>query len=157
MREKYEGSAELCIRILRKYATEPLVEIQKLFRTFLFSWWTANGDMHLKNFSLLTTTEGVHRLSPAYDFVCTRLVLPDDDKQALSVGGRDKSLTRRTWFNFANTALDETGSEAFDRGQIDVIGYIDRLHQSIVPRTRSRRNDTSRFFAKTPRSWPVEV
>lgn len=48
LREKYDGSAELCVRILRKYATEPLLEISKLYRLLLFGWWIANGDMHLK-------------------------------------------------------------------------------------------------------------
>ncbi|MGO9470082.1 MAG: type II toxin-antitoxin system HipA family toxin [Isosphaeraceae bacterium] len=100
-RDKYEGSTELCVRILRKFATEPRVEVYKLFRLVLFSWWTANGDMHLKNFSLLTTSEGIRRLSPAYDLVCTRLVLPDDDKLALPLGGRNKNISRRAWLNFA--------------------------------------------------------
>ncbi len=48
-RDKYEGSAELCVRILRKSVTEPKDEIAKLFRQLLFSWWTGNGDLHLKN------------------------------------------------------------------------------------------------------------
>ena len=33
--------------------------------------------MHLKNFSLLTNEDGITRLTPAYDLVCTRLVIPD--------------------------------------------------------------------------------
>jgi serine/threonine-protein kinase HipA len=99
-RDKYDGSAELCVRTLRKYASEPLIEIQKLFRLLLFSWWMENGDMHLKNFSLITTPEGIHRLSPAYDLVCTKLVIPDDTL-ALTVGGRDRNLTRREWLEFA--------------------------------------------------------
>ncbi|MBM4000688.1 MAG: HipA domain-containing protein [Planctomycetes bacterium] len=28
-KEKYDGSAELCVRLLRKYASEPLIEILK--------------------------------------------------------------------------------------------------------------------------------
>ena len=77
LRDKYDGSAELCVKMLRKYATEPLIEIQRLYRLILFSWWIANGDMHLKNFSLITTPEGIRRLSPAYDLLCTKLVIPD--------------------------------------------------------------------------------
>ena len=100
LKDKYDGSAELCVKILRKYATEPLIEIQKLYRLILFSWWMANGDMHLKNFSLLTTTDGIRRLSPAYDLVCTKLIIPDDTL-AMPVGGRDRNFTRRKWFDFA--------------------------------------------------------
>jgi len=100
VRDKYDGSAELCVRILRKYATEPLIEIQKLYRLILFTWWMANGDMHLKNFSLLTTAEGIRRLSPSYDLVCTKLIIPSDDL-ALPIGGRQKSFSRRDWLQFA--------------------------------------------------------
>ena len=100
LREKYDGSAELCVRLLRKYATEPLLEISKLYRLMLFGWWISNGDMHLKNFSLLTLPDAIRRLSPAYDLVCTRLVLPTDDSLALPIGGRNKNLTKRHWLEF---------------------------------------------------------
>jgi serine/threonine-protein kinase HipA len=88
-KEKYEGSAELCARIVRKYASEPLVEMLKLYRLMVFVWWTGNGDMHLKNFSLLASRDGLQRLSPAYDQLCTCLVIPDDPL-ALTVGGKKK-------------------------------------------------------------------
>lgn len=99
VRNKYDGSAELCVRILRKFATEPLIEIQKLFRLLLFNWWVANGDMHLKNFSMMTQ-DTIRKLAPAYDLVCTRLVIPGD-LLALPVGGRKEKLTRRIWLDFA--------------------------------------------------------
>lgn len=99
-REKYEGSAELLIRLLRRYASEPLVEIAKLYRRLLFSWWIGNGDMHLKNFSLLTGQDGVVGLSPAYDLVATRLLIPDDSL-ALPVGGKRDRLTRSDWLALA--------------------------------------------------------
>jgi serine/threonine-protein kinase HipA len=99
-KEKYDGSAEFCVRLLRKYATEPLVEILKLYRLLLFIWWSGNGDMHLKNFSLLTGEDGVTRLTPAYDLVCTRLVIPDDPL-ALPVVGKKDRLDRADWLEFA--------------------------------------------------------
>lgn len=101
IRDKYQGSAELCVRLLRTYASEPLIEIRKLYILLLFSWWTGNSDLHLKNISLLTTRDGIRRLSPAYDLVSTRLVLPEDDKLALPIGGRDQKFTRRKWLDFA--------------------------------------------------------
>jgi len=99
-KDKYDGSAELCARLIRRHATEPLVEQLKLFRQMVFAWWTGNGDLHLKNLSLLTDLDGIHRLSPAYDLICTRLVIPEDNL-ALSVGGKKANLTLRTWLNYA--------------------------------------------------------
>lgn len=99
-KEKYDGSAELCVKLLRRYSSEPLVDIFKLYRALVFVWWTANGDMHLKNFSLLATPEGLHKLSPAYDLLNTRLVIPGD-QLALSVRGKKDKLTRNTWLELA--------------------------------------------------------
>jgi serine/threonine-protein kinase HipA len=100
-KEKYDGSAELCARLVRRHASEPLVQQRELFRLVLFGWWTGNGDMHLKNFSLLADLDGRQRLSPAYDLLCTRLVIPDDPL-ALPVGGKRDGITRRTWREYAD-------------------------------------------------------
>ena len=48
---------------------------------------------------MLTDADGVVRLSPAYDRLCTRLVLPDD-QLALTVGGRRSGLGRADWERF---------------------------------------------------------
>lgn len=127
LKDKYAGSAELCVKILRKYATEPLIEIQKLFRLILFSWWTENGDRHLKNFSLMTTSEGIHRLSPAYDLVCTKLIIPDDTL-AMPIGGRHKNLTRRKWLDFAEyCGIPERAAKRLISEQIDALDPVLRL------------------------------
>ena len=135
IRDKYEGSGELCVRMLRKYASEPLIEILKLYRVLLFSWWVANGDMHLKNFSLLTTSEGIRRLSPAYDLVCTRLVIPDDDKLALPIGGRDKHFSRRKWLDFAEYCeIPERAAKRLLSQQIDALEpAIELISSSFLP------------------------
>jgi serine/threonine-protein kinase HipA len=99
-KEKYDGSAELLVRLLRKYASEPLIEILKLYRLLVFIWWSGNGDMHLKNFSLLVDEQGVMRLTPAYDLACTRLVIPND-ALALPITGKKDNLDRDDWMAFA--------------------------------------------------------
>lgn len=97
-KDKYDGSAELCARLVKRYATEPLVEQRRLFRQLVFAWLTGNGDLHLKNLSLIEDDAGRWALSPAYDLVCTELLIPDD-RLALPVGGRDKAITRRGWLD----------------------------------------------------------
>jgi serine/threonine-protein kinase HipA len=99
-REKYDGSAESCVKLLKKYATEPLIEILKLYRMLVFAWWSGNGDMHLKNISVLADPEGRIRLTPAYDLVCTQLVIADDPL-ALPVQGKKDKLNREVWLAFA--------------------------------------------------------
>jgi serine/threonine-protein kinase HipA len=56
--------------------------------------------MHLKNFSLLADEQGIMRLTPAYDLVCTRLVI-DDDPLSLPIMGKKDNLDRGDWLKFA--------------------------------------------------------
>ena len=98
--EKYAGSGELCARLINKYASEPPLEMRKLFEQLLFSWWVGNGDLHLKNLSLYVDDEGIVKLTPAYDLVATRLVIADDEL-AMPVSGRKEKLKRTTWRKFA--------------------------------------------------------
>ena len=99
-KEKYSGSSELCAKIVKRYASQPLIETLKLFRLLVFSWWVGNGDLHLKNLSLLANPSGQHLLSPAYDLLSTALVLPGD-QLALPVQGRRDRLDGKTWMRFA--------------------------------------------------------
>jgi serine/threonine-protein kinase HipA len=103
-KEKYSGSGELCVKLLRKYASEPLVEILKLYRLLVFAWWTGNGDMHLKNFSLMAGNDNIQHFTPAYDLICTRLVIPNDTL-ALPIQGRKDKFRRSTWLKFAEHCM----------------------------------------------------
>lgn len=59
-------------------------------------------DMHLKNFSLLTTEENNIILSPAYDLVCTKIAMPDDkDEMALTINGRRSRLHKSDFDSLA--------------------------------------------------------
>ena len=122
LRDKYQGSGELCVRIMRKYASEPLIEIRKLFKVLLFSWWVSNGDQHLKNFSLLRTNEGRWQLAPAYDLICTRLPIPSDRDLALPICGKKSNLNRQLWLRFAEYAqIPERAAARLLHEQIDAL------------------------------------
>ncbi len=94
-KDKYEGSAELCFKLVTRYASEPGVEKLRLLAQFMFAWWTGNGDMHQKNLALLER-DGRYALSPAYDLLSTRLVIPGD-AQALTVVGKKDKLGPAAW------------------------------------------------------------
>lgn len=135
LRDKYDGSAELCVRLLRKYATEPVVEISRLYRLLLFGWWIANGDMHLKNFSLITTPNSIRMLAPAYDLLCTRLAIPGDDNLAMPVAGRTKGLSRRKWLDFGEyCGLPRRAVEGMLTSRIRALDVsIGTIHRSLLP------------------------
>lgn len=121
-KEKYEGSAEACFKLVDRFASEPGVEKLKLLRQFMFAWWTGNGDMHRKNLSLLTV-DGRHALSPVYDLLCTRLVIADD-QLAMPLAGKRDNLGPTAWSKIAAYAgipdkalarLAQTFARALDR------------------------------------------
>jgi serine/threonine-protein kinase HipA len=58
----------------------------EFFRRLVFSVLIGNGDMHLKNWSLLYPDGRRPVLSPAYDFVATLPYIPNDSL-ALTFGG----------------------------------------------------------------------
>ena len=89
----------------------------------VFSVLIGNGDMHLKNWSLLFPDGRTPALSPAYDFVATFLYVAGD-KLALSFGG-SRSLNDIT--------MDQVRRFA-DRARLQV-SPIWRIVSEIVERT----------------------
>ena len=51
--EKYQGTIQKAGRALRSISTTPEVDLLTLFKRALFPWLIADGDMHLKNLSIL--------------------------------------------------------------------------------------------------------
>jgi serine/threonine-protein kinase HipA len=74
-------------------------------RRLVFSVLIGNGDMHLKNWSLLYPDGRTPTLSPAYDFVATFVYIPGD-KLGLNFGGSDSlhEITDDQVRRFAETA-----------------------------------------------------
>ncbi len=65
-------------------------DVTEFARRLMFNAIVGNGDMHLKNWSLLYPDGRTPELSPAYDFLCTTVYIPDDGL-ALRLG------TARRW------------------------------------------------------------
>ena len=76
---KYEFSYEELGLLIQKNVPAWVVEIEKHFSLVLFNFLFSNGDAHLKNFSLLETSKGDYKLSPAYDLINSRMHVDDSD------------------------------------------------------------------------------
>jgi serine/threonine-protein kinase HipA len=91
--DKYKGSHEQIAKALLKYSANPLLDVTNFYEQVLFSYFTGNADMHLKNFSLLQDLQGQFTLSPAYDLVATAIVNPADKEElALTLNGKKSKL-----------------------------------------------------------------
>lgn len=101
--DKYKGSHEQIAKLIKRYSENPLFDVTRFFEVVLFSYLTGNSDMHLKNFSLFKDPKLNWKLSPAYDLLSTRLVIPeksDPEELALTLQGKKRNFTRNTFRNF---------------------------------------------------------
>ncbi len=91
--DKYKGSHEQVAKLILKYSNTPLLDVSNFYEQVLFSFFTGNSDMHLKNFSLLEKEGQGLSLSPAYDLVPTALVNPADTEElALTLNAKKRNL-----------------------------------------------------------------
>ncbi|MBR4652813.1 MAG: HipA domain-containing protein [Kiritimatiellae bacterium] len=75
---KYDSSYEELAGLMRRFCPAWAVENPKVFFLILFNYVFANGDAHLKNFSLYRSGQGDYILTPAYDLLNTAVHFPNE-------------------------------------------------------------------------------
>ena len=75
---KYDASYEELAELMRRFCPAAAVENPKVFFILLFNYVFANGDAHLKNFSLYRSEQGDYVLTPAYDLLNTSVHFPGE-------------------------------------------------------------------------------
>jgi len=86
-REKYNSANyEQIGRILFNFSGDGLADAQQFARRLLVNILLANGDAHLKNWSLLYQDKITPHLSPAYDIATTSVYMQDEREYALNLG-----------------------------------------------------------------------
>lgn len=83
---KYDASYEEVAEVVREHSARPGIDLARLFRRLVVYILVANGDAHLKNFTLLERPEGL-RLSPIYDVVNVGVYERYDQRFALAING----------------------------------------------------------------------
>lgn len=104
--DKYRGSYERCGKIVSKYSVNHGLDLAELYIRIVFSFAVGNSDMHLKNFSLIETSQGSKEyvLSAAYDMLSTNVIIPEDKEQlALTANGKKQNLRRKDFLVLAET------------------------------------------------------
>ena len=75
---KYSGCYEDIAKAIRRYIPAWMVDMERFFDLVVFNYIHANGDDHLKNFSVIRKGRDF-RLAPAYDLLNTSLHVAGDD------------------------------------------------------------------------------
>ena len=98
--EKYNSANyEQISKILYHFTGDALTDIQQFARRLLVNILLANGDAHLKNWSLIYSDRITPRLSPAYDIVTTHVYIDNEMRYALNLG-KTKEWYSVTYANF---------------------------------------------------------
>ncbi len=90
-------------RILYEYSGDGLADTQQFARRLLVNILLANGDAHIKNWSLLYSDHITPRLSPAYDIVTTSVYIDEERHYALNLG-KNKDWYKVTYQHFESWA-----------------------------------------------------
>ncbi len=98
--EKYNSANyEQIAKILYQFSGDGLADAQQFARRLLVNILLANGDAHLKNWSLLYEDQYTPFLSPAYDIVTTSVYIENETQYALNLG-KNKEWLNVTIGNF---------------------------------------------------------
>ena len=109
--DKYKGSYERIAKTINEYSLFKKIDIINFYNVLIFSFIIGNSDMHLKNFSLIETSENSneYRLAPFYDLLCTNIIIPNDNEEmALSLNGKKRNITKNDFLDLAkNLEIDQ--------------------------------------------------
>lgn len=120
LEDKYKGTMERLGKTIGELSANTLLDKLRFFESAVFNYVIGNSDMHLKNYSMLLTPGG-WVLSPFYDLINVKIVLPKDkDDMALLLGGKKRNFDKG-YFDQFGTGLD------LNAKQINTV--YKRLHQ----------------------------
>jgi len=102
LEDKYMGTMEMLGKNVGDLSANTLLDKVRFFELTLFNFVIGNNDMHLKNFSMWLSDIG-WVLSPAYDLLNVKIILPKDEEDtALLFGGKKKNFNKGYFDRFGN-------------------------------------------------------
>lgn len=154
--DKYSSSLESVGRAIRAHVENVGLDTIDFFERVLFCFLTGNGDMHLKNWALVTRDKRVS-LAPCYDFVSSKLYIPDEEDSALAINGRTNKLQRPSFETFAEVLKIDPKAVAGIFGKFrNVCELLEDMcvHSELASPLRQKLSGVissrhARFFGKT--------
>lgn len=131
--DKYNGSVEEIGEKLKTSSEVPGLDVQLFFERVVFNFLIGNGDAHAKNYSVIYNEEALVRLAPAYDLVCSRIVIPEEaEESALTIQGKKDRIKRRDLDLLANY-FDIPEKIRFEKFAGKEELFRSRLAESLLP------------------------
>lgn len=96
---KYAGNFETLAQMIREHCSNPKLQLVRLLHRVLFCWVSGNGDMHLKNWSLIENGPLIE-LSPTYDLLNTVVLTDDDEESALALDDKKVGFNKELLIDY---------------------------------------------------------
>jgi hypothetical protein len=116
-RAQVRGDLRRLRSIIIRFSARARADLVRLFERVVFAYRVGDGDMHLKNLSLLAGPDGRHSLSPAYDIAW----------RSQGVLSTTLPSRRRTRVRPRRVAPVAEVRGAANRGGVDPAGPADKL------------------------------
>ncbi len=98
--DKYKGTMETLGKKIGDLSVNTLFDKLRFFESTVFNYIIGNNDMHLKNYSMLLSEMG-WVLSPFYDLLNVKIILPEDKEDtALMLGGKKQNFNKAYFDRF---------------------------------------------------------
>lgn len=92
--DKYKGTMETLGKTIGDLSVNTLLDKLRFFEAAVFNYIIGNNDMHLKNYSMFLSEMG-WVLSPFYDLLNVKMILPKDKEDtALLLGGKKENFNK---------------------------------------------------------------
>lgn len=100
--EKYNSTNYESIgRVIYQYSGNKLANVQQLARRILVNILLANGDAHLKNWTLFYPDTITAELAPSYDILTTKVYMKEEKEFALNLHGT------KNWYKVSMNHFEE--------------------------------------------------
>ncbi len=134
--DKYSLSHEKVGEAIKNYTQAAPLHLNDFFRRIIFCYVTGNGDMHLKNWSLLEMEriKGVYSMCPVYDWLNTRIALPKEKyEMAISLRGKQNNMQKSYFTKFAIEEL--AVKEDFIKSVFQEVSVWEKEFNRLIPRS----------------------
>ena len=102
LEDKYKGTMETIGKSIGELSSNTVWDKLRFFELTVFNYIIGNNDMHLKNFSMWLSDQ-LWTLSPAYDLLNVKIILPKDkEDMALMLGGKKMNFSKDYFDRFAH-------------------------------------------------------
>jgi serine/threonine-protein kinase HipA len=132
---KYESSLEKVGKALLVFSSKPYLDLILFIERVIFCFLIGNGDMHLKNWSIIRNLENDYRLSPAYDLISSKLYLPEEDESALTLNGKRRRIkssdfkSLSDYLSIESKSFENAINKIIER-KIEIMQFIDVYSKS---------------------------